>query len=105
MASPGLGLSGLQRHFKVPFEDCRKISAKQVVPACVLTILAGLLQTIRPSLLKQDLFADTLVFNLAIFGKNEGDFRKLCFKRNYNIPLWILDSSAVHYLLSFVFHL
>lgn len=45
MASPGLGLSGLQRHFKVPFEDCRKIAAKQVVPACVLTILAGLLQS------------------------------------------------------------
>lgn len=61
MASPGLGLSGLQRRFKVLFEDCRNISTKHVVPAWVLTILAGLLQTIRPSLLKQDLFADTLI--------------------------------------------
>lgn len=28
--------------------------------------------------------------------------RKLRFNRNYNIPLWILDSSAAHGLLSFV---
>lgn len=61
MASPGPGLAGLQRPLKVPSEDFRKIPAKQVVPIWVITILAGLLQTISPSLLKQDLFADTLV--------------------------------------------
>ena len=46
------------------------------------------------------LFFKQISFNLAIFGKDEGDFRerkKLTFNRNYNTYLWILESNSVNH--------
>lgn len=46
----------------------------------------------RSNLLKLNLFLKQISLNLAIFGKNESNYRdkKLCI---YNTPLWKLNSS------------
>ena len=52
---------------------------------------------IGPSLFKLDLFYKPLSLNLAIFGKNEGDFRgKNYFNGNYMTHLWMLDFGSVN---------
>ena len=45
--------------------------------------------------MKLHLFCKPVNLNLAIFCKNEGDFReKNCFSRSYSTHSWILDSSS-----------
>ena len=45
-------------------------------PLRSITILAGLMQIIRPILLKLHLFGKQISLNLAIFGKSKGNFRE-----------------------------
>ena len=57
-------------------------------------------EIIRQSLIKLNLFYTQVSLNLAIFGKDEGDFRetkKLTFNRNYNTYLWTLESNSVNH--------
>lgn len=65
-------------------------------PIWLITILAGLKQITRPNLLKWLILQISL--NLAIFGKNWSDFWEKNYVSIETIPLWILDSWAVHYL-------
>lgn len=55
MASPCVGFSGLKRPFKVQYEDSLSHKADLKVLMWLITILAGLTQIIKPSLLKLDL--------------------------------------------------
>ena len=55
--------------------------------------------------MKLNLFCKPISLNLAIFGKNEGDFREKNYVsvKNYNTHLWILDPSSVNCLWGFSF--
>lgn len=44
------------------------------------TIPVGLTQMIRPNLLELDLFCKEISLSLTIFGKNDGDFRRIMFQ-------------------------
>lgn len=56
----------------------------------VITILAELIQIIRPRLLKRDLLCRQISLNLAISGKNGGDYRKKIVSTGTIIHLCLL---------------
>lgn len=73
-------------------------------PIWLITILAGLNTSKWLSLLKLDLLSKHMSLNLALFDNRGLTFRKVVSVEALSIPLWILDSSALYYLLSFAFY-